>query len=121
MKNNSSSVATAENDEVSRASDKSASSAKHPQSPKQQQPPAVAGLNAKKQVNDKTSIGNAAFLVQSERADPSGKKYYGVSFMYKIGRWRATLYVRGGKTKQLGVFQNAKKAALVYDKAARAE
>ena len=40
--------------------------------------------------------------------------------MYKIGRWRATA-LRGGKTRQLGVFQNAKKAALVYDAAARSE
>ena len=68
----------------------------------------------------KTSIG-AAFLIQTERAEPAGKKYNGVSFMYKIGRWRATLWIRGGKTKQLGVYKTAKKAALVYDKAARAE
>jgi hypothetical protein len=92
-----------------------------PQQPTQ--PLSVAGLITKKQVKDsnKTSIGNAAFIVQTERAQPSGKKYYGVSFMYKIGRWRATLYIRGGKTKQLGVYKNAKKAALEYDKAARAE
>eukprot|EP00943_MAST-04B_sp_MAST-4B-sp1_P003276 g3276.t1 len=92
-----------------------------PQQPTQ--PLSVAGLNTKKTVKEsnKTSIGNAAFIVQTERAQPSGKKYYGVSFMYKIGRWRATLYIRGGKTKQLGVYKNAKKAALEYDKAARAE
>ena len=47
-KNDSSSLATAENDEVPSASGKPASSAKDPSSPKQQQPPAVAGLNAKK-------------------------------------------------------------------------
>ena len=65
----SSSLATAENDKVSRLQ-ASQPRQRKTSSPKQQ-PPAVAGLNAKKQVNDKTSIGNAAFLVQSERADPS--------------------------------------------------
>ena len=96
-----------------------------PESPapqQQSQPLPVAGLNTKKKVKEstKTSIG-AAFLIQTERAEPAGKKYNGVSFMYKIGRWRATLWIRGGKTKQLGVYKTAKKAALVYDKAARAE
>ena len=67
-----------------------------------------------------SSIGATA-AVPYEQATPSGKKYYGVAFMYKVARWRATLYVRAGKTKHLGLYKNALDAAKAYDAAARSE
>ena len=59
-----------------------------------------------------TSIMKAA-----EPAFPSGgTKYRGVSFMYKCARWRACIVVKG-KPQHLGLFRNAKEAAIAYDEA----
>ena len=53
----------------------------------------------------------------AEPAFPSGgTKYRGVSFMYKCARWRACLVVKG-KPQHLGLFRNAKEAAIAYDAA----
>ena len=59
-----------------------------------------------------SSIGAPVVAFAYDQATPSGKKYQGVSFMYKVARWRATLYVKGGKTKHLGLFKNALKTDL---------
>ena len=68
-----------------------------------------------------SSIGAPVVAFAYDQATPSGKKYQGVSFMYKVARWRATLYVKGGKTKHLGLYKNALDAAKAYDVAARQE
>ncbi len=58
-----------------------------------------------------------AIMKAAEPALPSGGiKYRGVSFMYKCARWRACLVVKG-KPQHLGLFRNAKEAAIAYDTA----
>ena len=93
-------------------------SGRHPSSS-----PTSGGIGGRPEngVNQEKSTGNGSFTQIVKAAEPAlpsnGRKYRGVSFMYKSARWRACLVIKG-KPQHLGLFRNAKEAALVYDAAA---